>query len=357
MRLATDLAIAAAVIATSVGAAPLPWYAPPTIAVSAQHVTFSNGDAKLSGTLYLPTSRKPLPAIVVLHGASEPLASTPLYEHLRKGLPQIGIAVLVFDRRGSGASTGKADVPYQTLVDDGIAGANAIRALPQIDRARVGYWGISQGGWLAAWAASRDPHAAFAVAVSAPLVPAESQMEFAMTNRLVVLGYDQHDIADMMNARRKVDGYFSGVNNREAAVAALEKIENRPWFGQMYLPKASELPANPTDSTWRQHMDIDFFSTVERVKIPILFILGSADPWIPVTDTVKRLREVAATHPLLQYDVVPNANHLMMIPPVPEKMDDADPRQVAVEKPQSIEYFTILASWLTRVAFAPGERY
>lgn len=343
------------IAAVAAPATPPTWYAAPTTAVSVRHVSFADDDAKLSGTLYIPASKEPVPAVVVLHGASEPLAGTPLYEHLRDGLPQIGIAVLVFDRRGSGASTGKADVPYKTLVDDGIAGANAIRAIPQIDPARVGYWGISQGGWLATWAAARDPRADFAVAVSAPLVSAENQMEFAMSNRLQVLGYGPTDVADMMNARRKVNGYFTGANDHEDAVAALEKIQNRPWFDQMYLPKASKLPANPANSTWRQQMDIDFFSTVEQVKVPILFILGSADPWIPVDETVKRLRDVAATHPLLQYAVIPNANHLMMIPPVPETMNDADPEQIAMEKPQSPAYFTLLGSWLPRVVATPNR--
>lgn len=354
MKFASNIVVAGALVFAAVGAAPLPWYAQPTTAVSVRHVEFSNGDAVLSGTLYLPAATGRVPAIVVLHGASEPLASTPLYDHLRDGLPQIGVAVLVFDRRGSGASTGKADVAYQTLADDGIAGANAIRALPQIDAQRVGYWGISQGGWLATWAASRDPRAAFAVAVSAPLVPAEAQMEFAMSNRLEVLGYGASDIADMMNARRKIDGYFSGANSRDEAVAAIEKIENRPWFDQMYLPKAASLPADPAKSTWRQQMDIDFFANVERVTIPILFVLGSSDPWIPVAETVTRLHQVAATHPLLQYAVIPAANHLMMTPPVPERMSDADPKEVALEKPDSAAYFLVLGSWLTRVAISPA---
>ena len=200
-------------------------------------MTFSNGDATLHGTLYIPQSQRPVPAVVVYHGASEPLASTPLYRHLSEGLPQIGFAVLVFDRRGSGASTGKPDVAYQTLSDDGVEGANALRKLPEIDPARVGYWGISQGGWLATLAASHDPRAAFAIAVSAPLVTPELQMEFAMSNRLHVLGYGQADIDAMLDARHKLDGYFQGSNPRGAAVAALDRIAGRPWYGQMYLPK------------------------------------------------------------------------------------------------------------------------
>src|SRR5579863_1272843 len=102
---------AAATAAAAAPATPPAWFAAPTTAVSVRHVSFADGGAELSGTLYVPASKERVPAVVVLHGASEPLATTPLYEHLRDGLPQIGVAVLVFDRRGSGASTGNADVP------------------------------------------------------------------------------------------------------------------------------------------------------------------------------------------------------------------------------------------------------
>src|SRR5271170_6519351 len=108
----------AAALATSLpnaAAGAVPWTAPPSVSVSARSVVFANEGATLHGTLYLPRASRPVPAVVVFHGASEPLASTPLYQHLRDGLPQIGIAVLLFDRRGNGASSGDTNVGYQTL--------------------------------------------------------------------------------------------------------------------------------------------------------------------------------------------------------------------------------------------------
>jgi len=216
------------IAANSASDATKAWYVPASTAVTTRPVTFTNAGATLHGTLYLPEVGHKVPAIVVFHGASEPLASTPLYRHLSQGLPQIGIAVLLFDRRGTGASTGVKDVTYQTLAEDGIAGADALRQLPEIDAARVGYWGISQGGWLVTMAAVSDPRAAFGVAVSAPLVTAESQMEYAMSNRLRVLGYGQADIDAMLEARYKLDGYFLAKNSRDAAVQALGKIADKP---------------------------------------------------------------------------------------------------------------------------------
>ncbi len=188
----------------------LPWYAPPSTNVVTKSVTFTNQGAKLHGTLYLPESKHPVPAIIVFHGASEPLANLPIYRHLSEGLTQLGIAVLLYDRRGNGASTGSEDVPYETLADDGIAGARALRTMPQIDAKRVGYWGISQGGWLATFAATRDRDAAFAIAVSAPMTTPESQMAFADANHLVALGYSKAQVSRHVASAKDVDRILAG---------------------------------------------------------------------------------------------------------------------------------------------------
>ncbi len=323
------------------------WYTPASTAVITRAVTFTDAGATLHGTLYLPQVSHKVPALVVLHGASEPLASTPLYQHLAEGLPQLGMAVLLFDRRGSGASTGERDVVYQTLAEDGIAGANALRQMPEIDAKRVGYWGISQGGWLVTMAAVSDPQVAFGVAVSAPLVTAESQMEFAMSNRLRVMGYGQADIDAMLDARYKLDGYFLGKDSRDAAVAALTRIADKPWFGQMYLPAPDKVSKDPAKSSWRGEMDIDFFSTVAKVKAPIFYMLGDADPWVPVAPTVEKLAALEKEHPNLSHVIVPQANHLMMTV-AQDKMDDADPGKVAQETPNSPAYFMLLTQWLEK---------
>ena len=328
-------------------AAALPWFVPSSTGVVAKNITFTNHGATLRGTLYLPISQKRVPAIVVYHGASEPLADTPLYRHLSEGLPQLGIAVLLFDRRGSGASSGMNNVPYETLTDDGIAGANVLRAMPQIDPKRVGYWGVSQGGWLTTFAAVRDQRAAFAVAVSAPLTTPESQMEFADANHLYALGYTQTDIDDMLQARKMWTGYLRGTNTRQQAETAIAKIEQKPWYQYMYMPTVAQLKG-PAQSEWRTQMDDDPIVAVRRIRIPTLFILGSSDPWIPVAETEASLRVVCAAHPNISYEVIPNANHLMMVPPQTERMDDATPQAVVSEVPASPAYFMLLGSWLSR---------
>jgi uncharacterized protein len=314
--------------------------------VLSQSVVFENAGAVLRGTLYRPAVPGRVPAIVAFHAAGVGAADAAVYAHLRQGLPAIGVAVLVYDRRGTGQSTGKLNVSYETLADDGIAGARVIARLTSIDPNRIGYWGLSQGGWLAVFAAQRDPHAAFAVSVSAPLVTPEAQMEFAMANRLRVNGYPQSDVDAMLAARKAWIGYLRGNVPRSTAVAALSKIDTKPWFELMYLPSAKNLTANPADSSVRKQLDDDPLAALERVRVPVLFVYGGRDPWIPVAVTVDRLRPLMRMKSNVEYAVVAGADHDMRL--VARETMDVSPAALQRDVPEAPAYFMLLASWLTR---------
>ena len=74
--------------------------------MKSEEITFLNQTIKIAGTLYFPEGKAPYPAVVVVHPASGGERTDPFYDHLRSALPAHGIAVLIFDRRGSGASEG-----------------------------------------------------------------------------------------------------------------------------------------------------------------------------------------------------------------------------------------------------------
>lgn len=102
-------------------ASPL-WSARSGTVVDAQERVFQSAGATLSRTLYVPKIDGRIPAVIVLHAASCPTRDNPLYAHLAEMLPPLGIAVFVFDRRGSGKSGGKLeDSDYVRLADDGIS--------------------------------------------------------------------------------------------------------------------------------------------------------------------------------------------------------------------------------------------
>lgn len=324
------------------------WHADATRVVS-QEIRFTNGDAHLVGTVYMPEKGDHLPAVVVLHAAMAATREAALYRHLSEGLPALGFAVLVYDRRGSGQSTGSMkDISYETLADDGIAGQHAIAKLPRIDPHRIGFWGLSQGGWLSVLAAGRSPDAAFAISVSAPLVTAEQQMRFAIANRLQINGYSPSDVEQMLATRQVWTDYLRGKAPRSAALDAITKAEAKPWFNLTYIDTAAQLTHDPEHNSYRQEMDDDPAAAVLKVKVPLLFIYGDTDPWIPVEASVKKLQELQKTRHNFQYFIVRDADHEMMFP-VHETME-VDAKTIGTDVPQAPGYFLILGSWLSRQA-------
>jgi pimeloyl-ACP methyl ester carboxylesterase len=323
------------------------WHVTGAPAAVQRTIRFSNGGATLVGTLYEPAAVGRFPAVVVLHGAANGTRGDALYDHLRTGLPAMGFAVLIYDRRGSGQSSGSlTHTSYEALADDAIAGSRDIAARPEIDARRIGYWGLSQGGWLALLATSRDPKAAFCVAVSTPLVTPESQMEFAMTNLMSVRGFSQSDIQQMLNTRKAWTGYLSGTMSRTQALGAIRAVETKPWFHQVYIPSSSKLTSDPAHSSWRLQMNEDFTSTLRRIRVPVLFIYGGEDPWIPVADSVTALKSIAATHHNIQFVVIADADHEMMITPHVTMNDD--PKSEQLYAPAVPEYFMLLSAWLAQ---------
>ena len=171
-------------------------------------------------------------------------------------------------------------------------------------------------------------------------------MEFAMSNRLQVLGYSAADVTAMLAARRACSNYLNGNGLRAPAVAALTAIDRKPWFDLMYLPSASELPRAPSSSIWRKHMNENPLTALENVRVPTLLIFGGADPWIPVSETIDRLRPIAQSHSNIDFDVVADASHEMMLLPHDRMSTDED--TLKGEAPNAQVYFMLLSSWLVR---------
>jgi uncharacterized protein len=262
---------------------------------------------------------------------------------LREGLPAIGVAVFIYDRRGSGASSCTLKgIDYETLADDAIAARNEIAGVPKIDSAKIGYSGLSQGGWLAVLAAERSQNAAFAISVSAPLTTPERQMEFATTNLLTVRGYSRKDVEQMLETRKAWFGYLNGATPRSAAVEALRRAEAQPWFNLAFMPKVSQVTTDPAHNSGRKELDYDPVPVVRRVKVPLLFIYGGSDPWVPVELSVKQLRVLANQQPNIRYVVVPKANHEMMF----VEHDTMAFGEKTMNAPEAPEYFMLMASWL-----------
>jgi pimeloyl-ACP methyl ester carboxylesterase len=126
---------------------------------------FANGDVLLQGTLYVPATPGPHPAVVLAHGSEA--SDRDSFGPIPFALVSRGFAVLVYDKRGTGRSTGSwRTVGLEPLAQDVAAGIVWLRKQPGIDPRRVGIYGTSEGGWVAAAASARVPGVAFVVTAS-----------------------------------------------------------------------------------------------------------------------------------------------------------------------------------------------
>jgi hypothetical protein len=141
---------------------------------SIRGVTFSSGDAKISGLLCIPeiNGKKPVPCIVLLPGATVTKESE---QGLAKYLATLGFATLTLDQRNLGMIDIQSDLSIflkgslpteHKMVYDALLAAEILRSLPEIDPNEIIYAGESNGARFAVIACALDPTARGVLAIS-----------------------------------------------------------------------------------------------------------------------------------------------------------------------------------------------
>ena len=165
-------ALGAAILAICCGGGSTPTASRPAEPTSA---SFPSGDARLAYTLDLPAGPGPFPAVVAGHGSGR--VTRDQLAWLSSQFTRLGFAVLRFDKRGVGESTGTFvfvgtnDSPevFPVLAGDVAAGVRFLRTRAEIDPRRIGLAGVSQAGWILPEAARQLGGVAFLVLLSGPV--------------------------------------------------------------------------------------------------------------------------------------------------------------------------------------------
>ena len=277
-----------------------------------EELVFTNQKLTHTGTLYKPINNPPFPALVVVHPASGGKRTDPFYEHLKSELPKHGMAVLIFDRRGSGASEGDfRTADFEDLAGDVIAAVEHLQSRPDIDKNKIGLHGTSQGAWIAPIAAARKPDIAFIIAVSASGVSPADQMNYGVAYHLAKDGLDQAAIDHAIRLRNLVNEYFRGHFFREEAQAELSRFEQEPWYEQAYLYPSSGLPVDITQSKWHYEMDYEPLSIWKRITQPTLFLFAEVDEWVPIEQSIINYRHATSHLNDVTLKQIPGTDHLM----------------------------------------------
>ena len=237
----------------------------------------------------LTTAEYPRIGVVALHPSGSPSRDFPLLRHLAGALPQHGIAVLRFDRRG--------DVSLRTQAADARSAIAELRGATSADLP-VAVWGFSQGAWVAMLLAHQTPLAGIAVVGASGVSPAE-QMRYTSARHVREAGFDEGAVADMLQTRQLWEDSVRG-RDIEAAQAALERASRQPWFPFAWLPATAE-PPTPDDFEF----DFDPAPLIRTLPCPLLAVVGDDDRWVPLPESIAVLQ----TAPNVEILHVPQGGH------------------------------------------------
>ena len=239
---------------------------------------------------------------MALHGAASGVRDHLLYEHLQAVLPDAGVGVVTFDRRGEGESTGepsRGNFPLQAR--------DALAVIEGIGVPLTGLWGFSQGGWVAPLAATMSQRVAFLVLVASTGVTPAAQMMYATEQRLRRAGYGQDVVDRALGLRRALEAWIHNPTTSEgrALKSALAQGRRERWWPLAFLP--SELPGPRGRREWIEEMDFDPAPIFADVSVPTLAFYGTDDAWTPVAQSVETWRSLRGS--AVDIVVIEGASH------------------------------------------------
>ncbi len=144
-----------------------------------EEVKFKNptDGALLAGTFSKPAGNGNFPTVILISGSGQQDRDETIYGHkpfkiLAKYLNENDIAVLRFDDRGYGESSGDVwNATIDVLAADALSGIKYLKSRKDVNPNRIGIIGHSLGAMQGAMLASENPDIAFLIMLAGPGVP------------------------------------------------------------------------------------------------------------------------------------------------------------------------------------------
>jgi pimeloyl-ACP methyl ester carboxylesterase len=312
----------------------------------------------LAGTLTTPPGEGPFPGAVLVSGSGPQDRDESLMGHrpflvLADHLTRSGIAVLRYDDRGVGESTG--DFASATSVDfasDALAAVHFLRERPNIGP--VGIVGHSEGGLVGPVAAVRDDAVAYVVMMAGPGLTGAEIIDLQSELISRAQGIPEEIIQLNRRTQQRLfevvasdpDTASAAPKLRAVLEASLEELPEdlRTQASQASNPQAIEAQVRQMNSPWIRHfLSYDPRPTLEQVTVPVLAINGEKDLQVPAEIN---LTEIAAAlerggNPDATALMLPGLNHLF------QEADTGSPSEYAqIPETMNPAALDAVSSWI-----------
>ena len=307
-------------------------------------VTFysSEDSLRLGGMLVLPQGRGPFPAMVWVTGSDPDSRLAWAYE--ARLLAEKGVASLLYDKRGVGESSGASHdlASWDDLAGDVAGAVGYLRSRSDvIDAARIGLVGQSQGTWIIAKVAARDPRVRMLVNISGSGISAAEQETYRTGALMRRAGFPDSEIARAQDFQRRK----FAVARTGLGWAALDSTMKRlradsvAWF-----PEYGTGAGSRTLATLRLfgvlQFNYDPMRDLERIAAPVLVLMGENDVVFPPAIVVERMRTALARggNREVTAKIIPGVGHALT---TVQSVDGRPFRRVISE-----DFLTALTDWI-----------
>ncbi len=297
-----------------------------------EEVSYQNKTASvtLSGTLTMPDKSGCFAAVILIAGYGPNDRDYSLMGHKRflvlaDHLTRSGLAVLRFDKRGVGKSTGDyVSATSRDFADDVVAGIEYLKTRKEIDSTKIGLIGHSEGGMISSMIAAESTDVAFVI-LMAGIVQADIDGLVIQTAKQMKADGASQELLDQDNKLRTQMLTIVNQSSSEESKAKLEKILQVYWNN---LPEHLKLESekipfaitqakiegmvNVYNSPWyRYFIGCKPERFIAQIKVPMLALYGDHD-WITssqpsisiITETLKAAESSDVT--TVEF---PNLNH------------------------------------------------
>ena len=262
-----------------------------------EEVTFTNGEARLAGTLVLPEGyTRKTPVLIMVTGSGQEDRNEEIFEHkpfavIADALARAGVATLRCDDRGVGGSTG--DVLEATTIDfkeDALAGIKLLRE--RFDK--VGVIGHSEGGTIALMLAA-EGQADFIISLAGMVVSGIELLVAQSRTALEAAGYPEDQIETVCKAIG--EAAYVRVHGGLDVPDALKQVYQSVMI-QIQTP-------------WmRKLLSLDMRPLLGGITCPVLAINGTKDIQVEYESNLGALRSGLPANPKNRIEAIDGVNHL-----------------------------------------------
>lgn len=287
-----------------------------------EEVAFDNPafpDVHLAGTLTLPEGDRPFPAAIMITGSGGQDRDETMLEHkpfavIADHLTRNGIAVLRFDDRGVGKSTGDYGAATSAdLATDANAAFAYLATRPEIRGQAIGFIGHSEGGMIGPIAMATNPDAAYFVSLAGP---GTGLVQLMLSQRRLLttqMGMTQEAIDKQEPVMRALFEAVAAADTAEAgyqAAMAVMTPEARALLGMPPEMDAGVVVRQVSGPWYQYFLKYDPVPNWSRIKVPVLALGGSLDLQVPAKDNLPAIREALRNNPDATVVELPGLNHL-----------------------------------------------